>query len=113
MLEALRARRVYATNGPRILLWTSLGERPMGSTLRAADADPAGEELSGRVVSVSPLDRVEVIRSGRVVASLPASGRTDFAFRWRLERLGAGEYVYVRAIQRNLGTAWSSPFFVE
>jgi hypothetical protein len=113
VLAALRARRVYATNGPRILLRVALGEHPMGSTLRAADLGRAGGQLAGRVVAVSGLDRVEVIRSGRVAVSIPAQGRSDFAFRRRIANLRPGEYLYVRAIQRNLGTAWSSPFFVE
>ena len=58
VLEALRARRVYATNGPRIWLRFWLDEGPRFA-----------------VAGTAPIDRVDVIRSGTVVESLPG-GRT-------------------------------------
>ena len=110
VLEALRTRRVYATNGRRILLRATLGGHAMGSTIPV----PGGAlALRAEVAAVAPLERLDVIRSGEVVASLPAQGQLDFSVRREIGDLRPGEYLYVRAVQEDGGAAWSSPFFVE
>ena len=96
VLEALRARRVYATNGPRIWLRFWLDDEPRFA-----------------VAGTAPIERVDVIRSGTVVESLPGEGRRDWGAPLVLDGLTAGEYVYVRVVQEDGGVAWSSPAFVE
>ena len=112
--EALRARRVYATNGPRIYLSVTLDDMPMGSTLSAAKWRP-GEppKLVVLAVGVSELDRIDLVRSGRVERVAPGDGRRRIGLSLPLPDLRAGEYVYVRVVQADGGTAWSSPFFIE
>jgi hypothetical protein len=112
VLEALRARRVYATNGPRILLRASLGGRAMGAVFEASRAG-AAETLAVRVVADSPLERVDIVRGGRVMEPVACDGLGDFRFERPLEPLRAGEYLYVRAVQKDGGAAWSSPFFAR
>ena len=109
ILQALRARRTYATNGPRILLQVALGAHPMGSTIAAPDDDT----LIARVVAVNPLARIDVIRSGAVAASFRGDGARESAVQHKLADLRSGEYVYVRAVQHDGGAAWSSPIFIE
>ena len=109
VLEALRARRVYATNGPRILLQASLDGRPMGATL---PPPPGAATLAVRVVGERSLERVDIVRSGRVVEQVPGGG-ADCAFSREIRGLRRGESLYVRAVQEDGGTAWSSPFFVR
>jgi len=113
VLAALRARRVYATNGPRILLRVALGDQGMGGTL---SVPPGGgtvdESLFVRVVAETPLERVELVRSGAVVDAVALEGRLEVTLQRDVTGLTAGEYVYVRAVQRDQGTAWSSPIFV-
>ena len=41
------------------------------------------------------------------------AGERDVRFEEPVEGLEAGERVYLRALQRDGGAAWSSPFFVE
>ncbi|HEX9793182.1 MAG TPA: CehA/McbA family metallohydrolase [Planctomycetota bacterium] len=110
--EALRARRVYATSGPRIVLRASLGGRRMGA---AIPAPAAGEGLTLVVwtVAVAPLAAVEVIRSGAVVETLLGEGGRSAALRTELADLHAGEYVYVRVVQVDGHHALSSPFYLE
>jgi hypothetical protein len=111
---ALEARRVYATNGPRILLRATLDGAPMGSLLRPG---PTGEipERTLRAVAVAPaaIQRLDLIRTGDLVASEPGNGQRDLGIEKRLEHLRSGEYLYLRVIQEDGGAAWSSPFFVE
>jgi hypothetical protein len=110
VLQALRERRVYATNGPRILLRVSLGGRRMGSIVEAPETT---EELRLLVVSPAPIDRIEIIRSGQVVEAMAGELRREIQLRGEIRDLGSGEYLYVRVSQEDGGMAWSSPFFVD
>ncbi len=113
VLAALRARRVYATNGARILLRAALGEQRMGSTIPVPAGERLDAELFVSVVAAAPLARIDLIRSGELVDSLDIDGRLEATLQRRLTELRPGEYVYVRAIQEDGGAAWSSPFFIE
>jgi hypothetical protein len=107
VLAALRSRRTYATNGPRIALWTWLDGRPMGSILPVGTAGEVVIEVAG----TSVVDRIEGIRSGEVVASFAGDGRSAFRVGWPIAASGRGDYLYVRVVQEDGGAAWSSPYF--
>ncbi|TDJ68287.1 MAG: DUF3604 domain-containing protein [Planctomycetota bacterium] len=112
VLAALRARRVYATSGPRILLFVDLAGSGMGATVAAADL-PASAPLNVRVVGTGPIERLDLIRSGEVLERVSADGAMELATSWALEGLTDGEYLYVRVVQRDGALAWSSPVFVR
>jgi Protein of unknown function (DUF3604) len=109
-LEALRARRTYATNGPRIWLRTWLDEHEMGALIPPSDA--AGHELRFVVAAPAPVDRVDVVRSGEIVNVVRGGGRRELGETLVLPPLRRGEYVYVRVVQEDGGAAWSSPIYV-
>jgi hypothetical protein len=109
VLEALRARRVYATNGPRIVLRAILAGRPMGATLQASSGPDWS--LDVHVVAEAPLERLDLVRGGNVVETLLGAGRTELRLSRTVAPLRAREYLYVRAVQEDGGAAWSSPFF--
>lgn len=113
VLAALRARRVYATNGPRILLRAALGSSPMGSSISVGPGGSTSESLFVSVISPQPLARVDLIRSGRVIDTFELEGERDATLERRVSELRPGEYVYVRAVQRDGGAAWSSPIYVD
>jgi len=109
VLAALRARRVYATNGPRILLHATLDGAPMGAVV-----GPSPESaLEVLVVAPAALERLDLVRSGEVVRTVPAEGDREMRLEETVRDLSPGEYVYVRAVQEDGGAAWSSPFFVD
>ena len=108
VLETLRARRVYATNGPRILLEVGFDGASVGSTLPAT----ASGELRVWAAGTAAIERVDVVRSGRVVESVPGGGLETEVVR-EIGGLRHGEYLYVRVVQIDGGAAWSSPFFFE
>jgi len=108
VLEALRARRCYATSGPRILLRAAMDGLPMGS-----DIVPGTHQLAVLVAGTAALERVELVRSGAVVDGLAGDGSRETSFVWSVPELHAGEYVYVRVVQAGSQMAWSSPFFVR
>jgi hypothetical protein len=112
VLAALRARRVYATSGPRILLRFALGTARMGESVAAGEL--AGEpSLFVQAIASGPLDRVELVLKGDEVLSLPCNGELDFAASATLGSLVSGDWIYARVIQLDGGMAWSSPVFVE
>lgn len=109
LLEALRARRVYASNGARILLQVWVDGAPMGSVVPAR---PGGSALRLRAVAESSLDRLELV-SPAGVTRLPLDGALEVEIERPLGELARGEAHYVRVVQRDGGAAWSSPVFVE
>jgi hypothetical protein len=113
VLEAMRERRVYATNGPRILLRTALGTYPMGSSIPRSDEAGYSGELFVMVSAETPLERIDLIRSGRPIDSMSIDGEFEVTLHRTIENLVSGEYLYVRAIQRDGGAAWSSPIYAE
>ncbi len=110
VLEALRARRVYATSGPRIVLDAHLGERPGGYPMGSVVA-PGAHVLTVRIAAPGPLERVDLVTERGVALEVPLEGERDVAFEQRLPELPAGAALYVRVVQQDGGAAWSSPFF--
>ena len=113
VLAALRERRVYATNGARILLRMALGAHRMGSSIDVPEGETLSEALFVRIVAAAPLSSVELIRSGLVIDALEAEGQLELTLQRSLSDLRSGEYVYLRVVQEDGGMAWSSPIFLE
>jgi hypothetical protein len=111
VLAALRARRVYATNGPRIVLDATLDGAPMGSAV----AGSAGTSRVLEVTAVAPeiLDHIDLVRSETVVRTFAGAGSRELSLSEPIDDLEPGEYLYVRVVQVDGGAAWSSPFFVD
>jgi hypothetical protein len=115
VLAALRARRVYATNGPRLLLRFALGGHGMGSLLSVAAEGREGvlsAPLFVQVIAEQPLHRIELIRSGEVVDGVLAEGRLELTLHREVHDLAPGEWLYVRAVQEDEGAGWTSPIFI-
>ena len=111
VLEAMRARRTYATNGSRIWLQVSIDGQPMGSTL-AAGSGAETQTLRIRVIGHGPISQVDIIRTG-ITSKIDVGGQLDWSHEREIPRLAPGEYHYVRVILRNGGLAWSSPIYAD
>jgi hypothetical protein len=107
----LRARRVYATNGPRIVLHVTLDGRPMGASVDPGTARPRVLEVTA--VAAEALERLDLVRSGQVVRTFAGTGSRELRVTEPIGGLASGEYLYVRVVQNDGGAAWSSPFFVN
>jgi hypothetical protein len=112
VLRALRERRVYATNGARIVLRVALGGTPIGGVLPLAAGARSSQTLFVEAIGSAPLATVEVVRSGQLVDGVKLNGQLDAALASELTDLAPGEYVYVRVVQSDGGMAWSSPIYV-
>jgi hypothetical protein len=109
VLEALRARRVYATNGPRIVLEANVDGKPMGSVLKAG----AGGRLAVQVAAPGAIEAVELVTRDGVVSRHPGEGKRSLAVESTLPEFESGDWFYLRVLQTDHGAAWSSPFFFE
>ena len=110
LLRELRARSTYATSGPRLLLSAKLEGHPMGSRVKPHSGEAA---LSTELHGQAPIEELELIRSGAVIAKLQLpEPMLDLEHTFRLDDLGEGEYVYLRIRQSDGGLAWSSPWFI-
>ena len=107
VLAAMKARRTYATNGPRIVLRATLDGQGMGADVPADQAD-----LVAVAVGVEGLERIDLIQDGTVVATHPCDGERTCRATWQ-PTAEAGGYLYVRAVQQDGGAAWGSPWFVQ
>lgn len=111
LLAALKSRRTFATNGIRAWLEVSIDGVAMGGVLPAGNAEHL---LRIRFEATAPIERIDLVRTGRVASiEPPKSTPLSLALERRIPRLVPGELHYVRIVQTDGGVAWSSPIFVD
>ena len=123
IFEALRARRTFATNGPRMILNFTVDDTLMGGETVGQPGQP--RRVRGRAITADPILAVEVIRNGEVVHAVPGEGREDVALEWddaeELAMLTPQReltearfaYYYLRVRTVNDAYGWSSPVWVH
>jgi hypothetical protein len=113
ILEALRARRCFATTGDQIVVDFRVNEAWGG------EAVPAGSavKMTYKVDAMDDITRVEILRNSRVVHVYePASASRSAAGEWADSSPTHDEgvlYYYARVTQKNRHLAWSSPVWVQ
>lgn len=109
LLYALRNRKTYATTGARILLSFSVSDVPMGACGKADKA-----EVKASIHACAPINRIEVIKDGEVIASKQGIG-LDMNIEWTdpLPPKQKEHFYYIRVIQEDGQMAWSSPVWIR
>jgi len=112
ILDAVRTRRVYATNGCRAILRFHSGRTPMGGVIALHDrAAPRRFQIT--IVGDAPIAQVTMVKNNRDVADLPGDGFL-FSRSWQdTAPAESGDYYYARIGQIDGGMIWSSPIWVE
>lgn len=106
LITALLERRTYATTGPRILMDFRVGDKFMGG--RTTNRKPI---ISAGINAVSEIDRLEIIRDGKVIHSVSGKGK-DATVKWT-DATAAGRHWYMlKVIQKDKEMAWTSPVWV-
>ena len=119
VLDALRTRRTYATNGARIYLEFRLGVIPMGG-VASMEAFGEGEDAEAlktfacKVIGTAPLRLLEVVRNGEILQRVEL-GDEDSAVEdfFRDPAMAAGHWYHLRVFQSDGGMAWTSPIWIE
>ena len=108
--DAMYARRCYATTGTRIVLDFRVNGAIMGSEITAPSGTP--RVIEAAVTGSAPLQRLELVRSGKVVASVECGGMTQALEIQDADTDGPAFY-YLRVYQTDGEMAWSSPVWVD
>jgi hypothetical protein len=113
ILEALRARRCFATTGDQIVVDFRVNGAWSGETASAGDA----VKTTFKIDAADDVARVEILRNSRVVhVHEPASAGRQTAGEWtdaNPPRDVGALYYYARVTQKNNHLAWSSPVWVN
>jgi len=123
VFDALRARRTFATTGPRMIVTFEVNGAFMGGEVTA---DPtAARVVRGRAIAEEPIEAVEVIRNGAEAYVAAGDGRDDVTIEWRDTDPLPGlcpkreitddrfAYYYLRVTTATGAIGWSSPVWVR
>ena len=123
ILDALRNRRVYATNGSRIVIDSRANGTIMGNDV---PADDCNVQITLSVTGTKPIVKATLIRDGKEVKVIDGNGTTQLSAVFREEQLSPGTHWYYWRIAQQ-GTsprypgnvkvarghlAWSTPHWV-
>jgi hypothetical protein len=108
---ALVARRVYATNGPRIVLRVAVAGHGMGAVVPVPEGGTSSVVVL--VEATAPLARVDVVTPDGVASAPAETDLFSASLVTEATGLASGDWVYVRVVQTDGGAAWSSPVFFE
>ena len=109
LFDAILSRRTYAATD-RIALDFRIGDAVMGEQTAPHSGDVV---LKIRAAGTAPISEVQIIRSGRVLATLnPLKQNIEMEYRDRAPESKPG-YYYVRLKQTDGNLAWGSPIWIE
>ncbi|MBT7166186.1 MAG: DUF3604 domain-containing protein [Victivallales bacterium] len=113
VFDALHARRCYATTGTPIVLDARVNGHVMGSHLPSL---PPGERprVAMHCLGTNGIDHVRVVRDGQIVHTAPGHGQFEMNLEWedRLVTTDSPHSYYVRVVQIDRESAWSSPVWI-
>ena len=107
--ETLRSRRVYATNGPRMVLRFSVNDVPMGGSVTSGES----HEAVIRVVGTVPIDRVDLMDRHGERTAIRGEGRALLHHRFEWTPTGPDDFLLVQVIQEDGGVGWTSPIWAD
>jgi len=110
--DGLAAGRTFVTNGP--ILAFSVNGQEMGSTLTIGPGDRIQIEASANVnPDLDPLDRLELVSQGKVIASISSEERGAPISLSKNLKITDGQWLAVRAFGKDYGLAHSAPIYVH
>ena len=112
ILEAIRARRVYATTGSRAVLRFHMGSTPMGGS-RTLQSPTEPRTLSLVVFGDAPIAEATLVKNNQNVAT--RKGTDHFmSLDWTDDSPArTGDYYYVRIAQTDGEWIFSSPIWID
>lgn len=113
VFDALYARRCYGTTGVPIVLDCNVCAAPIGSELPALSAGRV-PQLTYVCTGTNGIDHVRIVKNGRIVHTIPCHGQRTIQGEWEDTHYAAGNAAsyYVRIVQVDRESAWSSPVWI-
>jgi len=106
--DALWNRRTYATTGARIILTFRVNDACMGEVLHCDGV----AKIHVQALGTAPVQRLEIIKNNQIVHKLNGN-EENISYTWEDPAPRAGDYYYVRILQRDGHRAWSSPIWID
>lgn len=113
VFDALRARRCYATTGVPIILDCTVCNAVIGSEIPAL-ASGRVPQLRFSCIGTNGLNHVRIVKNGQIVHTIPCHGRRSIQEEWEdkcYDPESPASY-YVRVVQVDRESAWSSPVWI-
>lgn len=111
ILQALRDRRCYGTNGERILVDFDVEGTPMGGQLTAPLHAAVTAQV--RVTGTATPTAIELVRNGSVVARRTDCATPSCNLTAAVEVADEYTFVYARISQPGSRRAWASPIWIQ
>ena len=113
VFDAMYERRCYATTGTPVLLDVKVNGAVMGSEVAAPGV---GERpvVAVKVDGTAGIDHIRFMKNGDVRHTVHCHGEWSFEAQWEDEKYGPADPAcyWVRVVQRDHESAWSSPVWV-
>jgi len=107
--EAIKNRRCYATTGAPILLDITCGEYLMGSVIKDQKSPP---EFNITCTGTNALKEIRIVKNGNIEHVRQCCGVHNINFKYTDNNYdGSDANYYIRVVQSDMESAWSSPFF--
>ncbi|MBT3286327.1 MAG: CehA/McbA family metallohydrolase [Victivallales bacterium] len=112
IFDALRERRCYATTGERMILEFDVNGAMMGSdTLLESPSQP--RRIRVHVIGTDELDYLRIVKNNETLVRHELSGDEAFFEYTDTSPARDGGFTYVRVVQKDGNTAWSSPVWAR
>lgn len=113
IFDAMYDRRCYATTGVPIVLQFDINGALMGSELSSLP-EGARPRLNVLCRGTNGIDHIRIVRNSKVIHSVPCYGEFTYELEWEDFAYSARTscYYYVRVVQVDKESAWSSPIWI-
>jgi len=113
--EAIKNRRCYATTGPPIALDYNINGAVMGSVINSGKNNKSKPRLYVKCGGTSALKELRVVKNGRIIHTENCAGLWEYETLFEDNNFIPGEKAnyYIRIIQNDMESAWSSPVFFD
>ena len=113
VFDALYARRCYATTGVPIVLDCTVCNAVIGSEIPALSPGRV-PQVRFSCVGTNGLDHIRIVKNGQIVHTIPCHGQHTVQGEWEDKGYNSESTssYYVRAVQVDRESAWSSPVWV-
>ena len=111
VFDALRERRCYATTGTRMILEFSVNGVRMGGETTLASVDTP-RRISVHVIGTD-LDHLRIIKNNQELVRKECTGDEAWFEVYDTAPAKSGDFYYVRVVQQDENTAWSSPVWMR
>jgi len=111
--QVMKAGRSFATNGP--MLFFTINESESGDTLTGAVGEPLEAKASIKVMSVNPLDNIQIIYNGEIIQEFSVNDSQEFSQEFDVSLTESG-WIVARAYEKQGKTikfAHTSPIYVQ